>query len=509
MSEFEELGLSARALEAVKRLGYAEPTPVQQRAIPVVLEGRDVIAAAKTGTGKTAAFSLPTMDRLGRAPRKTGPLMLVVTPTRELAQQIGDVCAEIALSTHHRILTVVGGLSYNPQINKLKNGVDVLIATPGRLIDLMERKAVDLSHVRVLVLDEADRMLDMGFLPSVKKIAAAVPSERQTLLFSATIDDAVQNAVGSLLHNPASVEVAQRGDTADTIEQSIVRVSQAAKPALLAAVLSSWGAERVIVFARTRGRADSCARRLARQGFKAAAIHSDKSQNQRRRALDSFAAGETKVIVATDVLSRGIDVNGVDYVVNFDMPTQPEDYVHRIGRTGRAGCPGRALSFVTPETEADLKAVEKLTHQKLEEVEIEGFNLAAAEVEATGKAQRAANRSDPEIAQATKELKAKKSRRAKAKAKGREAEERSGRTRGGNARPKDAQKQAARSEKPAAKKRTEKGKKRDRKQDDRKGKQRRRSQTPTSAGSAKPKRDLRPGRAHRAAVAEQRRRKKM
>ncbi len=348
MKNFDELGLSENALGAVARLGYEAPTPVQEQAIPLVIAGRDVIAAAKTGTGKTAAFSLPAMDKLKRAQGNQGPRMLVVTPTRELAQQIGEVCASIAVSTHHRILTVVGGLSYEPQIKQLKHGVDVLIATPGRLVDLMEQQAVRLGNVDVLVLDEADRMLDMGFWPSMKKIVAATPKTRQTLLFSATIDRSIENTAGKLLRTPALVEIAHKGETADTVDQYIVRVGQTLKPALLKAVLAERGHKRVIVFARTRSRADATCRRLKRAGYTAEAIHSDRSQNQRRRALDNFASGKTDVLVATDVLARGIDVEDVDYVVNYDLPTQPEDYVHRIGRTGRAGASGYAVSFASP-----------------------------------------------------------------------------------------------------------------------------------------------------------------
>ena len=520
MTSFSELGLSERALEAVRRLGYAEPTPVQAGAIPYALEGRDIIAAAKTGTGKTAAFALPSMDRIGRAQKKRGPLMLVVTPTRELAAQIGAVCAEISFSTHHRILTVVGGLSYNPQIDRMRAGVDVLIATPGRLIDLMDRGAVDLSHVEVLVLDEADRMLDMGFLPSVKRICKALPAERQTLLFSATIDDAVESSVGSLLHDPARVEAAHRGDTADTIEQYILRVAHAAKPAALEAVLSVWGANRVIVFARTRGRADSCARRLARRGFAAAAIHSDKSTNQRKRTLDAFAAGDIGVIVATDVLARGIDVSGVDYVVNYDMPTQPEDYVHRIGRTGRAGVPGRAVSFVSPETEPELRAIEKLTHQGIPEIAFEGFDAEQAELEAVARTQRAASRRDPDIVQASKELKARNRRKAKAKAAKQDQKSTNSRT----SNQKNGKSTQPQGSSPAEKQAPNASIKRDAKQrSGEKPKQKQKQKQPAAQAAqkpkpkaastrtrpAKPKRDMRPGRAHRAAVAEQRRRKKM
>ncbi|MBQ9954327.1 MAG: DEAD/DEAH box helicase, partial [Eggerthellaceae bacterium] len=348
---FADLGLSENALKAVQLLGYETPTPVQEQAIPLALEGYDIIAAAKTGTGKTAAFSLPGIDRIGRTSARKAPRMLVITPTRELAFQIAEVCETIAQVSRHRIACVVGGVAIDPQIQKLGKGVDVLIATPGRLIDLMNQKAVRLDDVEILVLDEADRMLDMGFLPSVRTIVAATPESRQTLLFSATIDESVRKQVDSLLRDPQIVQIAHVGETADTVTQYIARVPQTMKFDLLKATLAHYGHARVIVFARTRGRADSTCRRLNRLGYTAEALHSDRSQNQRRRALENFASGTTDILVATDVLARGIDVEGVSYVVNFDLPTMPEDYVHRIGRTGRAGADGFALSYVTPETE--------------------------------------------------------------------------------------------------------------------------------------------------------------
>lgn len=416
MKQFNELGLSPEVLDAVARLGYEAPTPVQEQAIPLVLEGSDLIAAAKTGTGKTAAFSLPALDKLGHAKGGQGPLMLVVTPTRELAQQIGEVCTTVAVSTHHRIATVVGGLSYEPQIRQLKHGVDVLIATPGRLVDLMEQGAVRLGDVELLVLDEADRMLDMGFLPSMKKIIGATPASRQTLLFSATIDRSIMSSVGRLLHDPAMVEIAHKGETADTVEQFIVRAPQTLKPELLKAVLAEKGAQRVIVFTRTRSRADATCRRLKRAGYTAEAIHSDRSQNQRRRALDNFTSGATDVLVATDVLARGIDVELVDHVINYDLPTIPEDYVHRIGRTGRAGEEGWAISFVSPETEEALRDIEKLIKRSIPEMEIASFNEEEATAEAAAHATRKAARQDPDIAQAARELAAKERRREKARA---------------------------------------------------------------------------------------------
>ncbi|AJC11621.1 DEAD/DEAH box helicase [Berryella intestinalis] len=412
MKSFSDLGLSTNTLAAVEDMGYTEPTPVQQQAIPLILEGHDVIAAAKTGTGKTGGFSLPSLDRLGHAKKGTGPLMLVITPTRELAQQIGDVCEAIARHTRHHIAIVVGGLSYGPQIERIKRGCDVLIATPGRLIDLMDQHAVNLKAVETLVLDEADRMLDMGFLPAVKKIVAATPKSRQTLLFSATIDRSIMSTVNTMLHDPALVEIAHKGDVADTIDQFIIRTPQTVKPSLVKAVLEEKGAERVIIFARTRSRADSTARRLKRAGYNVEAIHSDRSQNQRKRALDRFSAGEVNILTATDVLARGIDVTEVDYVINYDLPTQPEDYVHRIGRTGRAGAAGFSVSFVTPETEDALKDIQKLIKQDIPEMKLASFDFSEAEAEAAAKQMEFQAKRDPEIAAAKKELRAKAQRKA-------------------------------------------------------------------------------------------------
>ena len=388
MTTFAELGLSDAVL-AVDHLGYTEPTPVQAQAIPLVLQGRDIIAAAKTGTGKTAAFSLPSLDILARAERKKAPAMLVITPTRELAMQIQEVCQTIARTRGLRVANVVGGVKIEPQIDRLARGVDVLIATPGRLIDLMNQKAVDLSQVQVLVLDEADRMLDMGFLPSVRRIVEATPKSRQTLLFSATLDKGVLDQVDAMLNDPAIVQIAAKGETADTVEQYIAHVPHTLKPDLLAALLKERGHKRVIVFARTRHRADAACRKLKRAGYHAEAIHSDRSQNQRKRALDNFASGETDILVATDVLARGIDVDEVSYVVNYDVPTQAEDYVHRIGRTGRAGAEGFAITFVSPENKDELAAIEKLIKRDIPEIEIAGFNLEEAAEAAAERATRA------------------------------------------------------------------------------------------------------------------------
>ena len=357
---FSDLGLSEAVLAAVKKLGYTEPTSVQAQAIPYVLEGRDLLAAAQTGTGKTAAFLLPSMSRLPHAERGHGPLMLVVTPTRELAQQIEDVCTSIARSTRHKCTTVVGGVGMEPQKAALRRGTDILVATPGRLVDLINQGDARLGEVEVLVLDEADRMLDMGFLPDMRRIVNRTPSTRQTLLFSATLDEDAVGGIRDLVSDPAVVEIARKGTVAQTIDQYVQPVSLEAKNALLAKVLKAEGTERVIVFCRTKHRVDACCRRLRKAGISCAPIHGDRKQNQRERALESFRAGKTDVLVATDVLARGIDVSEVRYVVNFDVPVDPEDYIHRIGRTGRAGEAGWALTFVTENDVDDLLSIERL-----------------------------------------------------------------------------------------------------------------------------------------------------
>lgn len=382
---FADLGLSHEVLAAVADMGYTSPTPVQAASIPHALDGEDVLAAAQTGTGKTAAFLLPTMNNLPHVPRgrargrvaAQGPLMLVVTPTRELAQQIEDVCRAIARRTGHTSVTVVGGVSYNPQRDKLKRGCDILIATPGRLQDLIDQGACSLDQVQVLVLDEADRMLDMGFLPAVRRIVGYTRDDRQTLLFSATLDEQAVGSITDLVHDPARVEIAPVTSTADTVEQYVLPVSLEAKNALLASVLKREGAFRAIVFCRTKHRADACSRRLARAGITCAAIHGDRSQAQRERALKAFRAGECDVLVATDVLARGIDISDVRYVVNFDVPEDPVDYIHRIGRTGRAGELGWSLTFVTPDDVAEFYDIEALMGKTADLFDAEGLEVGS------------------------------------------------------------------------------------------------------------------------------------
>ena len=517
---FNELGLSDHMLKAVQALQYTEPTSVQTQAIPVVLAGRDVVASAKTGTGKTAAFSLPLLDRYESRKGHHGPAVLIVTPTRELAQQIASVCDTISSVTHHRILSVVGGVSQEPQVQALKRGVDVLIATPGRLLDLLDQHALRLDSVQALVFDEADRMLDMGFWPSVRRIIAATPKDRQTLLFSATIDASIEKTVGRSLRNPEVVAVASCGDVAETIDQYIVRTPQDVKPELLRALLEERGTERVIVFARTRSRADSCVRRLKRAGLKAEAIHSDRSQNQRQRALANFASGKTGILVATDVLARGIDVSDVAYVVNYDLPMQAEDYVHRVGRTGRAGQEGFSVSFVTPDGEDMLRKIEQLTHESIPEMTLSDFDMEAAKLRAAERTQRRAAAADPEIQAAKREMMSRAHKKEAAREKAKSQAKGSGSAGASPKRPRRPKANvipvpsvAAEVDKPKSASsqspKTREGGKRKPASASSKVQSRSKTQSrPKAFASAatKPTQDLRPGRSRRAAVAEQRQR---
>ncbi|NTW29596.1 MAG: DEAD/DEAH box helicase [Coriobacteriia bacterium] len=368
---FRELGLDEEILAAIEEMGYTDPTPIQREAIPLVLAGRDVVGAAQTGTGKTAAFALPLMQRIGRG--NGNPIALIVSPTRELAQQIEKVAAVVGKQTGQRTCIVVGGVKYEPQVKRLKDGVDILVATPGRLIDLHDRKDADLSQVQVLVLDEADRMLDMGFWPSVRKILAYLPKDRQNLLFSATLSEDVMNIVSRMLHDPAYIEIAVRGTTAEGVEQAIMPVEQSQKPELLAGVLARRGADRVLVFTRTKVRADMIETILARMGVTVGVMHADRNQAQRQKALDDFRQGKCEVLVATDIIARGIDVTDVTHVINYDVPENPEDYVHRIGRTARAGASGYALTFVGPDEITQLREIEYMLGKNLPVEDLEGF----------------------------------------------------------------------------------------------------------------------------------------
>jgi ATP-dependent RNA helicase RhlE len=355
---FDNLGLDARLMQVVASMGYAEPTPIQSGAIPLVLAGRDVVGCAQTGTGKTAAFVLPTLQRI--TARKGGIACLIVTPTRELALQIEEVAKTASKSTRHRVAAVYGGVGYEPQRRALQHGVDMLVATPGRLLDLAGSRHVDLSRVEVLVLDEADRMLDQGFWPDVKRILALLPPIRQTLLFSATMTPEVLRIVGDTLDNPARIDVAPPSTPIEAIEQRIFPVSGTQKSDLLIHMIEEHRLDRVLVFTRTKHRADRVAHSLERAGVRSAAIHGNRSQSQRVRALSDFKRGSCRVLVATDIVARGIDVDGITHVINYDLPNVPEDYVHRIGRTARAGKSGSAFTLLAPEEHDNLRDIEKM-----------------------------------------------------------------------------------------------------------------------------------------------------
>ncbi len=381
---FAELGLNEQILAGVESLGFTAPTPVQAQAIPVVLEGHDIVASAQTGTGKTAAFALPTLQLVAGEKGK-GPHALVVTPTRELAAQIEKVVSVVCERTGQRAVIVMGGAKFDRQIKDLERGCDLLVATPGRLIDLMEHKHVSLAQVKVLVLDEADRMLDMGFWPSVRRIMHALPKVHQTLLFSATIPPSIKSTIDALLTDPVTVEISRVGETADTVEEHLCPVTQGQKTELLRALLDTGGAagekpERVLVFCRTKHRVDDVSKTLKNAGVKVDVMHADRPQQARARALERFRDGKVQVLVATDVMSRGIDVSGIDAVVNFDVPMDPEDYVHRIGRTGRAGATGHAYTFVAPDEISPLREIEYFTKKLVPVWDLPGFSYDAGRI---------------------------------------------------------------------------------------------------------------------------------
>lgn len=363
MSEFERLGLVPTLTRELARAGLSLPTPIQQRAIPLALQGHDVLGLAQTGTGKTLAFGLPMLQRLTETPGRPAPktaTALVLAPTRELVNQIADNLRPIAKATRLKIATVVGGQSISRQISTLARGTDILVATPGRLIDLMDRGAVHLSTVRFLVLDEADHMLDMGFIHALRKIVPSLGTPRQTMLFSATMPKQMEELSRSYLENPHRVEVAPPGKTADRIDQAVHFLEPSEKPKRLREILSSDRDALTLVFARTKHGAEKMKKQLVADGYNAASIHGNCSQGQRDRAIKAFRDGSVKILVATDVAARGIDIPGVANVVNYDLPTVPETYVHRIGRTARAGRDGVAISFCSPDERGLLKDIEKL-----------------------------------------------------------------------------------------------------------------------------------------------------
>ena len=358
---FKNFALRPALLQAVEELGYTEPTPIQLRAIPLVLEGRDVLAAAQTGTGKTAAFGLPLLERLLQNPvRQRAPRALILVPTRELAAQVSDACRDMARNLPIRGALIYGGVSAKPQLDALSGGVDLVIATPGRLLDHLESRAVDLSKIEILVLDEADRMLDMGFIRPIRRIIAALPAKRQSLMFSATFSDDIRVLAKSLLRNPVIIDVSPRNAPPELVDHSVYHVDSSAKHPLLTRLIVDGGMRQILVFTRTKHGANRLAERLVRDGLACAAIHGNKSQGARTRALDDFKQGRIRVLVATDIAARGLDITELPHVVNFELPHVPEDYVHRIGRTGRAGLRGQAVSLVSRDERERLRAIEKL-----------------------------------------------------------------------------------------------------------------------------------------------------
>ena len=409
---FAELGLNEQILAGVATLGFNAPTPVQTAAIPAVLAGKDVVASAQTGTGKTAAFMLPTLQRIagekhggaekpnakepnaaagrgakhnakrGDAKRSAYPRALIITPTRELAAQIDAVAKSVCASTGQQAVIVTGGARYKHQITALQKGCDVLVATPGRLIDLLDKKHTSLENIQVLVLDEADRMLDMGFWPSVHRIMEQLPKAHQTLLFSATLPASITSTIDALLKDPERIEIARTGQTAATIEQHLCSVTQGQKPQLLKALIDSFdpAPERVLVFCRTKSRVDSIYKNLKAAGLKVDVMHADRPQKARARALERFRSGAIQVLVATDVMSRGIDIQGIDAVINFDVPLDPEDYVHRIGRTGRAGAAGQAFTFMGPDEVTPLREIEYFTKALIPTWDLPGFSYDSGRI---------------------------------------------------------------------------------------------------------------------------------
>ena len=376
MTSFDSLGLSAGLLRAVAEQGYREPTPIQAAAIPVVLEGRDVLARAQTGTGKTAGFTLPLLERFTQSPSAGGrrkPRALILTPTRELAAQVADSVKTYGSHLSLRSAVLFGGVGINPQIETLRRGVDIVVATPGRLLDHAQQRTIDLSGIEVFVLDEADRMLDMGFIHAIRRVISLLPKERQNLLFSATFSDDIKRLAKGFLRDPAEVSVATENQTADLVEHRIHPVDGGRKRALLSHLISSGDWSQVLVFSRTKHGANRLATQLEQDGLTAAAIHGNKSQTARTKALASFKAGSVRVLVATDIAARGLDIDRLPYVVNFDLPHVPEDYVHRIGRTARAGRSGLAVSLVSADDAPQLRAIERLLKQPLERVVVQGF----------------------------------------------------------------------------------------------------------------------------------------
>jgi ATP-dependent RNA helicase RhlE len=395
---FQSLGLSQSVLQALALKEYVTSTPIQERAIPVLLKGRDLLGIAQTGTGKTAAFMLPSIDRLRQSDKRPQPRtcrMLVLAPTRELASQIAESARAYARFSHLSVATVFGGTSINKNRQELGRGVDILVATPGRLIDLVEQNCLTLRNVEILVLDEADQMLDLGFIHALKQIVRLLPHKRQTLFFSATMPKAIKDLADTFLTDPAQVAVTPVASTAERVEQYVTFVQQSEKQALLTLVLQRGKFDRALIFTRTKHGADRVVKLLAGSGIAANAIHGNKSQPQRERALAEFKSGKVKILVATDIAARGIDVSGVSHVINFELPNVPEQYVHRIGRTARAGAAGVAIAFCADDERAYLKGIEKLTRQRIEVAPLPENFVGEAERIKRERVATAPNRSEP------------------------------------------------------------------------------------------------------------------
>ncbi len=377
---FVNLRLADPLLRAIADQGYAQPTPIQAQAIPLIFAGRDLLAAAQTGTGKTAAFALPLLQRLSQN-RSGGPnresrrpvRALVLTPTRELAAQVGDSFRAYGRHLSVRTATIFGGVDIRPQIDTLRRGVDILVATPGRLLDHVQQRTANLTNIEILILDEADRMLDMGFIPDIRRILALLPRQRQNLLFSATFPDAIRTLADGLLHQPAVIDVAPRNAPAARVSQQVHPVERSLKPALLAHLVQAGNWRQTLVFTRTKHGANRLAQQLERDGISATAIHGNKSQAARTRALADFKQGKVRVLVATDIAARGLDIQQLPQVVNYDLPHVPEDYVHRIGRTGRAGRAGAAVSLVCADEAPQLRGIQRLLGHPIPSAVVEGF----------------------------------------------------------------------------------------------------------------------------------------
>lgn len=372
---FKSLGLSDALLKAVSEKGYTTPSPIQQKAIPVVLQGKDVLASAQTGTGKTAGFTLPMIDKLINNPRQGRRKIraLVLTPTRELAAQIYDNVIEYSKYVDLKSMVIFGGVNQNPQVRTLRQGVDILVATPGRLLDLENQGMLSLSDVEFLVLDEADRMLDMGFIHDIKKVLKMVPARRQNLLFSATFNKDIKKFANSILNNPVRVEATPENTTAEKVDQKTYRVDKSRKTEMLTKFIKEGNWDQVLVFTRTKHGANRLSQKLDKAGISSAAIHGNKTQNARVKALAGFKSGKVRVLVATDIAARGLDIPLLPYVINYELPNVPEDYVHRIGRTGRAGASGQAISLVGVDEVEYIRGIEKLLGEKLHSEVLEGF----------------------------------------------------------------------------------------------------------------------------------------